>query len=86
MPIRRTTRFDKAYLALTPPIRAKVDRTLLLLDENWRHPGLRAKRLSGHRDIFYARVDRDHRLTYERFGDLLILRNVGHHDETLKNP
>ena len=86
MPIRRTNRFDKAYLALPPPIRAKVDRAILLLDENWRHPGLRAKRLSGHRDIFYARVDRDHRLTYERLGDVLTLRNVGHHDETLKNP
>jgi hypothetical protein len=34
MPIRRTTRFDKAHLALPPPIRAKVDRALLLLDEN----------------------------------------------------
>ena len=86
MPIQRTTRFDKAYVALRPSTRAKVDRAILLLDENWRHPGLRAKRLSGHRDIFYARVDRDYRITYERRGDLLILRNVGRHDETLKNP
>jgi len=86
MPIRRTARFDKAYLALPSPVRAKVDRALLLLDENWRHPGLRARRLSGHRDIFYARVDRNHRLTYERRGDVLVLRNVSRHDETLKNP
>jgi mRNA-degrading endonuclease RelE of RelBE toxin-antitoxin system len=86
MPIRRTTRFDKAYLALRPSIRAKVDRAISLLDENWQHPGLRAKRLSGHRDIFYARIDRNHRITYERRGDVLILRNVGHHDETLRNP
>ncbi len=86
MPIQRTARFDKAYLALRPSTRAKVDRAILLLDENWRHPGLRARRLSGHRDIFYARVDRNHRITYERRGDVLILRNVGHHDETLRNP
>ena len=86
MPIRRTTRFDRAYLALLPSVRAKVDRAILLLDENWRHPGLRARRLSGHRGIFYARVDQDHRITYERRGDVLILRNVGRHDETLKNP
>jgi len=86
MPIQRTTRFDKAYLALPPSIRAKVDRAILFLNEDWRHPGLRARRLSGHRDIFYARVDQDHRLTYERRGDVLILRNVGRHDETLRNP
>jgi len=86
MPIQRTARFDKAYLALPPSIRTKIDRAILLLDENWRHPGLRARRLSGHRDIFYACVDREHRITYERRGDLLILRNVGRHDETLKNP
>ena len=86
MPIRRTVRFDKAYLALLPSIRAKVDRAILLLDENWRHPSLRARRLSGHQGIFYARVDRNHRLTYERRGDVLILRNVGRHDETLRNP
>ena len=86
MPTRRTARFDKAYVVLPPPIRAKVDRAILLLDENWRHPGLRARRLSGHRDVFYARVDRDHRITYERRGDVLVLRNVGRHDETLRNP
>ncbi len=39
-----------------------------------------------NRGIFYARVDRDHRITYEHRGDLLILRNVGRHDETLENP
>lgn len=86
MPIRRTARFDRAYLRLPASIRTKINRAIRFLDENWRHPGLRARRLSGHQDIFYARVDRNHRMTYERRGDLLILRNVGPHDETLKNP
>jgi hypothetical protein len=85
MPVRRTVRFDRAYLKLPPSIRAKIDRAIRLLDENWRHPSLRAKRLSGHQDIFYARIDRNHRMTYERHGDELLLRNVGPHDETLKN-
>ena len=76
----------RAYDRLPPEVQKRVDRTLRLLGEDWRPPGLRAKRLSGHRDIFYARVDRDHRLTYERRGDVLLLRNVGRHDETLKNP
>jgi len=86
MPVRRTKRFNRALLNLPTHIRKKVKHTLGLLDRDFHHPGLRAKRLSGHRDIFYARVDRNHRLTYERRGDVLILRNVGRHDETLKNP
>ena len=86
MPAELTRRYVRAYDRLPPEVQKRVDRALRFLDENWRHPGLRAKRLSGHRDIFYARVDRDHRITYERRGDLLILRNVGRNDETLKNP
>lgn len=86
MPTELSRKFVRAYDRLTPEVQKRVDRALRLLDENWRHPGLRAKRLSGHRDIFYARVDRDHRITYERRGDLLVLRNVGHHAEALKNP
>lgn len=86
MPTELSKRFMRAYDRLPPDVQERVVRALRLLDENWRHPGLHAKRLSGHRDIFYARVDRDHRLTYERRGDTLVLRNVGRHDETLENP
>ncbi len=86
MPVRRTERFNHALFKLPAHIRKKVRRTLALLDQDFRHPSLRARRLSGYRGIFYARVDLDHRITYERRGDLLVLRNVGRHDETLKNP
>jgi mRNA interferase RelE/StbE len=86
MPIELSNSFVRAYDRLPPEAQERVDRTLRLLDEDWRHPSLRAKRLSGHRDIFYARVDRNHRITYERHGDVLLLRNVGRHDGTLKNP
>jgi mRNA-degrading endonuclease RelE of RelBE toxin-antitoxin system len=86
MPIRRTARFDRAYLGLPASIRAKVDRAISLLDEDWRHPGLHARWLSGHSGMFYARVDQSYRITYERHGDTLVLRTVGRHDETLKNP
>ena len=86
MPTELSKRFVRAYDRLPPQVQKRVERALRLLNENWRHPGLRARRLSGQRNIFYARVDRDHRLTYERRGDVLVLRNVGLHDETLKNP
>ena len=86
MPTELSKKFVRAYDRLPLLVQKRVDRVLRLLDENWRHPGLRARRLSGHRDIFYARVDREHRITYERREDVLVLRNVGRHDETLKNP
>jgi len=86
MPTELSKKFVRAYDRLPLLLQKRVDRVLRLLDENWRHPGLRARRLSGHRDIFYARVDREHRITYERRGDVLVLRNVGRHDETLRNP
>jgi mRNA interferase RelE/StbE len=86
MPIELSKRFVRAYDRLSPDVQKRVKHAMRLLDEDWRHPGLQARRLSGHQDIFYAHIDRNHRITYERRGDLLILRNVGPHDETLKNP
>ena len=86
MPTELTKRFVRAYDRLPPDMRKRVDRALRLLEENWRHPGLQARRLSGHGDMFYARVDQNHRITYERRGDTLVLRSVGRHDETLRNP
>ena len=86
MPTELTKRFVRAYDRLPSDVRKRVDRALRLLEENWRHLGLQARRLSGHGDMFYARVDQNHRITYERRGDTLVLRSVGRHDETLKNP
>jgi mRNA-degrading endonuclease RelE of RelBE toxin-antitoxin system len=86
MPIRRTRRFNKAFLKLPPHIQTKVLRALELLDADFRHPGLQAKRIKGTDDIFEARVDYHYRMTYQRQGDVLILRNVGAHDETIDNP
>jgi mRNA-degrading endonuclease RelE of RelBE toxin-antitoxin system len=83
MPIVITERFAKAYAKLPRHVWAKVDKALRLLDEDFRHPGLRARAVEGTQGIYEARVDRKHRLTYERDGDRLIMRNVGKHDKTL---
>jgi addiction module RelE/StbE family toxin len=65
----------------------KVKKQIELLAENPRHPSLRTKPLQGAPGIFEARVDSDYRMTYEREDeDTLVLRAVGKHDETLKNP
>ena len=86
MPIQFSERFVKAYERLPKRTRAKVQKALRLLDADFRHPGLRAKRVKGTVDIYEARVDYHHRMTYQRRGDLLIMRNVGPHNDVLDNP
>jgi hypothetical protein len=86
MPIVITERFASAYATLPQRVQRKVDKALQLLEEDFRHPGLRARRVEGTRGIHEARVDRKHRFTYETEGDRLIMRNVGEHDRTLDRP
>lgn len=86
MAIVITERFASAYARLPQRVQRKVDKALQLLDEDASHPGLRARPVEGTRGIYEARVDRKHRLTYEREGDRLIMRTVGQHDRTLDQP
>ena len=85
--IKASPRFKKAYKKLSPALRAKVIKALALLKENPRHPSLRTKRVQGVRGICEARVDQSCRMTYQRISDdTFLMRVVGKHDETLKNP
>jgi mRNA interferase RelE/StbE len=86
MPIVITERFAKAYARLSPDIQKKADKALRLLDADFRHPSLRARPIEGTKGVYEARVDRKHRMTYERQGDRLVMRNIGEHDETLGRP
>ena len=86
MPVRRSKRFNRAFLKLPPKLQGKVLRALRLLDEDFRHPGLRAKRVRGTDDVYEARVDYKHRMTYQRRGEWLVMRNVGPHDDVLDKP
>jgi len=81
-----TARFEKAYRALQVPQQAEVDTHLRLLAQNWRHPSLRTKKLHGTNKIWALRISRDLRLTFEPTKAGLLLRNVGHHDSTLRSP
>jgi mRNA interferase RelE/StbE len=86
MPLELSERFVAAYERLPRQIQAKVDKALRFLDADFRHPGLQAKRVQGTADVFEARVDYHHRMTYQRRGDLLVMRNVGPHDDVLDSP
>jgi mRNA-degrading endonuclease YafQ of YafQ-DinJ toxin-antitoxin module len=86
MPIRFTERFVRQYELLTKTTQKKVDKALYLLENDFRHPGLRSHPLEGARGIFEAYVDAKYRMTFERRGEIFIMRNVDNHDECLKNP
>jgi mRNA-degrading endonuclease RelE of RelBE toxin-antitoxin system len=81
-----TDRFLRAYAALNDQDVERVKEALRLLFENPRHPSLHVKRVQGTDHIWEARASLAIRLTFEMHGDLLVLRNVGAHDETLKKP
>lgn len=86
MPIQFTVRFVKQYEQLPKAIQRKVDKALRLLDADFRHPGLRSHPVGGMEGIFEAYVDVKYRMTFERYGNIFLMRNVDNHDVCLKNP
>lgn len=80
MRIIRLTPFKRDYKSLPIEIQKKVDSQLKLLLSNPRHPSLRVKKLAGIKRIWYARVTRDYRMTFQIEEDTYILRRVGVHD------
>jgi len=77
--IRRTNSFLKDYRNLPPDIQVRVDKQLVFLLENPKHPSLRLKKLKGT-DRFEIRVSKAYRLTLRYVGEHLELRRVGTHD------
>ena len=84
--IKLMPRFSKRYSRLQPDIQRKIDKALVLLDTDFRHPGLRSHPVQDFPGVFEAYVDDKYRMTFTRQGDIFIMRNVDNHDECLKNP
>jgi len=82
-----TDRFRKSALELNTEVLERLEKQIGLLATDPRHPSLRVKKIKGTGSIFEARVDRNHRFTFE-FGEAreIVLRVVGPHDPTLKRP
>ena len=86
MPIKTSARFDEHYERLPRLIQLKVDKALRFLDADFRHPSLRSHPVQRHPGVFEAYVDDKYRMTFERHGDTLIMRNVDNHDDCLRQP
>ena len=87
----RTARFRRAYRKLDERYRELVKKALAQFLADRTYPGLRVKRLQGTDRIWEMRAGRDIRITLEFQQNedgtsAVVLRNVGHHDPTLRNP
>jgi len=79
MTILRSKSFLKHYTRLPETIRKKVDRQILLLCKDIRHPGSCAKKMEGGDDLWEARVDYHFRMTFQLGKETIIFRDVGTH-------
>ena len=86
MRIARTAGFKKAWKKLNEGERGLARKAIRNLVTDIGYPALRVKKIKGTEHIWEARASRSLRLTFQIEGDTIILRNIGHHDETLERP
>ena len=86
MKIARTARFKKAWEQLTKEEKVLARKAITNLVMNIRYPALRVKKIEGAENIWEARVSYSLRITFQIEGNTIILRNIGHHNETLGRP
>jgi mRNA interferase RelE/StbE len=84
--LERSERFRRSYRKLAEHEKDRVRKALRLFATDMRHPSLRAKRMQGAADVWEARASRELRFTFEVIDGGVRLRNVGHHDATLRSP
>jgi mRNA interferase RelE/StbE len=86
MRLQYTERFRRSFAGLDNVDSAWVQKALRQLAHDPHYPSLRVKRVLATEGIWEARASDSLRITFEVHGDLLILRAVGAHDATLRNP
>ena len=86
MKIARTARFQKAWERLTKGEKSLARKAITNLAMNIRYPALRVKKIKGTENIWEARASLSLRITFQIEGNTIILRNLGHHNETLERP
>ncbi len=73
--------FRKTLRGKPPKSQEAILDAVNLLAEDYRHPSLRAAKLTGAKGLFYARASRSDRVTYEVQGGTIVLRaNCSHQD------
>ena len=86
MKIHYSDRFAANVAKLPNNVKKILKSKLEILLENPRHPSLRSKKIQGQENFFEASVTMGIRITWQYTEDGILLRNIGEHDKTLKDP
>jgi mRNA interferase RelE/StbE len=86
MRIARTENFNKAWKRLDEDQKALARKAIGNMTRDIRYPALRVKKIKGTENIWEARVSLSLRITFQIDSDIITLRNIGQHDETLGRP
>jgi mRNA-degrading endonuclease RelE of RelBE toxin-antitoxin system len=89
---RRSRRFRRSFQKLPKEIQEKAVEAFSLFQENRWHPSLAIGKLEGTNDIWYGRIDRSYRFTFEYVKDettgetICRFRNIGPHNIIERSP
>lgn len=86
MKIARTARFKKAWQLLNKAEKSLARKAISNLAADISYPALRVKKLKGVSGIWEARASINLRITFQIERDVILLRNIGRHDETISRP
>jgi mRNA-degrading endonuclease YafQ of YafQ-DinJ toxin-antitoxin module len=86
MEIYFSERFKKDYKLFPEDIKKTIISKLKVLSQNPYHPSLRTKKIKGKEDIFESSINMSIRMTWCYYEGKILLRAIGEHDKTIKNP
>jgi mRNA-degrading endonuclease YafQ of YafQ-DinJ toxin-antitoxin module len=77
---KTTEVYDKSFAALPSDTQKRALGKLALYEDDPRYPSLRVKKLEGVEGIWELSVTTNYRITFQRKGTMVLLRNIGTHD------
>ena len=86
MEIYFSEKFRKDYKLFSDDIKKIIKAKLKILSEKPNHPPLRTKKIKGQEDIFETSINMSIRMTWNYYEGKILLRTIGEHDRTIKNP
>jgi len=86
MKIYYSEQFRANIQTLSIEVKKVLKKKLEIMVENPKHPSLRTKKIQGQENIFEASINMNIRITWQYTDDGILLRNIGEHNKTLKNP
>jgi mRNA-degrading endonuclease RelE of RelBE toxin-antitoxin system len=80
-----TKPINRDYKGLPEDIQELIDKQIIHLLGNPKHPSLCLKKMEGHKSIYEARITKGYCMTFQIVDDTYLLRRVGTHS-ILKKP